>query len=262
MARSRTHPPLENPRAELELLARDLDLTALADHLSVILEKAEHDAISYTEFATSLLRTEMKARLERRLERGLSRSRLGMVEDLESFNFSLRPNLESRVIKELCTCRFVEEKRNIICLGKPGLGKTRIAKTIAKAACIAGHSVLFVTTAEMLEDLQSSLVDRTYKRAMARYIKPRLLVCDEFGYETFDPQATTFLFRIVSARYRTGSIILTANSGFKAWKHLFSSEASAVCTVDRLIDGATILRFTGEGYRMPKDFHGNPLENE
>lgn len=260
MARSKSRPPLENPRQELELLARDLDLTALADHLPEMLGQAEKLTLSYTEFTMNLLRAEMKARQERRLERGFRLSRLGIVEDLDSFDFSLRPNLEPRVIKELCTCQFVEEKRNIICLGKPGLGKTRIAKTIARAACVAGHSALFVNTASMLEDLQASLVDGSYNRTLKRYTKPAVLICDEFAYESFDTSATKFLFRLVSARYKTGSIIITANTGFKSWKNLFPSEAAAVATVDRLIDAATILRFTGEGYRTPKEIHGDAIE--
>jgi|GEM_PF-6057975 len=98
MARSKTRPSLENPRQELELLARDLDLTAFADHLPEMLGRAEQMSLSYTDFAMNLLQAEMKARQERRLERGFKRSRLGMVEDLDTFNFSFRPNLEPRVI--------------------------------------------------------------------------------------------------------------------------------------------------------------------
>ena len=256
MARSNTRQPLKDPRQELELLARDLDLTALADNLGEMLGRAEQETLSYTDFALNLFQKEMAARQGRRLERGLKRSRLGTVEGLDGFDFSIRPNLEPRIIKELCTCRFIEEKRNVLCLGKPGLGKTRIAKTIARAACLAGHSVLFVNTAEMLEEIQASLIDGTYNRTMRRFTKPSLICCDEFAYEPFDSKANKFLFRFVSARYRTGSIILTANTGFSNWKNLFPSESAAVSTVDRLVDSATFLRFTGKSKRNPRDTYG------
>jgi len=260
MARSTRRPPVTDPRAELAQLARDLDLTALADALPELLGRAERETLSYTDCALALLRAEMTARQTRRLDRSLHRSHLGTVEGLDGFDFSLRPQLEARIVKELCTCRFVEERRNVLCLGKPGLGKTRIAKTITHAACLAGHATLCVNTAEMLEDLHAAHADGTFKRALRRYVKPAVLLCDEFGYEPFDARATTYLFRLVAARYGQGSIVLTANTGFQHWKALFPSETQAVATVDRLVDRATILRFTGKTKRGPNDVHGAPLD--
>ena len=247
---------------QLQALACNLNLTAMAEGLPLILTQAEQQAVAYSEFAERLLQTEVNARLERKITRILKRAKLGTVEDLDTFDFLIRPKLEARVIKELCTCQFVAEKRNILCLGRPGLGKTRIAKSIGRAACLAGYSVLFVNTAVMLDDISASFADGTYHRAMRRYTKPSLIICDEFGYEGFDPKATKYLFRLVSARHRQGSIILTANTGFNRWKSLFPSEAAAVSTVDRLVDRATILRFTGQGCRIPKDIHGDNLEDD
>ena len=114
----------------------------------------------------------------------------------------------------------------------------------------------------MIEELNASQADGTYKRAFKRYVKPALLLLDEFGYQPFSTDATNYLFRIVSARHRQGSIILTANTGFSKWKTLFPSEATAVATVDRLVDRATILRFTGKSFRQPRDIVGAPLEND
>jgi hypothetical protein len=57
-----------------------------------------------------------------------------------------------------------------------------------------------------------------------------------------------------------GTIVLTANTGFSRWKALFPSEAVAVATVDRLVDGASILRFTGKSFRTPREIVGAPLD--
>lgn len=254
--------PESHPLLFLQDMARSLNLTVLAETLPDALASAQRQEIAYSDLLNKLLRAEINARQERKVTRILKRAKLGTVEELKTFDFSIRPKLESRIIKELCTCQFVTEKRNILCLGRPGLGKTRIAKTIGSAACLAGFSVLFVNTAAMLENLGGSLTDGSYPRTLHHYTKPQLLICDEFGYENFDPKATKHLFRLVSARYRQGSIILTANTGFKHWKTLFSSEAAAVSTVDRLVDRATILRFTGQGCRNPKEAFGANLEDD
>lgn len=261
MARNARRPPAPDPIDELRQLAIDLDLTTLAEALPEILTRAERDHLSFTDFGLAMLRAEILARKNRRLERSLRRSHLGDVEGLDGFDWALRQQLEPRIVKELLNCRYVEEKRNVICLGKPGLGKTRIAKAIVQAACLAGYSVLFVITAEMIEDLHASHADGTFKRALRRYVKPQVLLLDEFGYEPFDTKAINYLWRVVSARHTQAATVVTSNTGFSHWKHLFPSENSAVATTDRLVDRATILRFTGKTKREPRDVHGAPLED-
>ncbi len=262
MARNTRRTPAPNPTDELIQLAIDLDLTTLAHTLPALLEHAENDSPSFTDFGLKMFRAEITARKTRRLERSLKRSRIGVVEGLEGFDFSARPKLDARVVKELLGCRFVAEHRNILCLGRAGLGKTRVAKAIAHAACLADYSVLCVLAADMIEELHASHADETFKRAFRRYVKPDILLVDEFGYEPFTSEATNYLFRLVSARHRQGSIVLTANTGFSKWKSLFPSEATAVATVDRLVDSATILRFTGKSFRQPRNIVGAPLEDD
>jgi len=194
MARNARRPPEKEPKDELRQLALDLDLTALADGLDEHLARAEKESLSYTDFAVVLLGGERQARVTRRRERSLKRSHLGPIEGLDGFDFAARPQLEPRVIKELMNCRFVEEHRNIICVGRPGLGKTRIAKALGHAACLKGYSVLFTTTASMLEDLHASLADGSFKRKPG----PQLPVT------RLHPPATSSLTGVVHQRPANG----------------------------------------------------------
>ncbi len=241
--------------ADLERLAQSLNLTSLTrDHLKSLLDQSEQQGISYSDFATRLLEAEIRTRRDRKLTRILKRSHLDReLDTLDSFDFTKRPKLRAASVRELLDCRWITEARNIICVGRPGLGKTRILKALGRGACEKGFDALYVVTAKMLEDLQASLADGTYRRVLRRYERPSVLLCDEFGYEPFDARATNFLFRLISARHRKAPTVLATNTGFSSWRSIFPSEAQAVATVDRLIDNASILNFTGKSWRAPKD---------
>ncbi|MCK6461702.1 MAG: IS21-like element helper ATPase IstB, partial [Planctomycetes bacterium] len=233
------------PEEEILALADSLDLTALKATYRAVLGEAEKEECSFTEFVLRLLRAERAARDARREERTRGRSQLGPEIGLDHFDFSARPGLDARVVRELLLCRFVLERRPLILVGPSGTGKTHVCRAIGHAAIKRGHSVLYTTAAAAVEDLGSSLVDGSYKRTLRRYAKPEVLIMDEFGVIGFDGKASKHLFRLVSERYQKGSTIVAANSGFKKWKNFFPSEAEAVATVDRLVDQATILRFSG-----------------
>ena len=147
----------------------------------------------------------------------------------------------------------LDARRRIWLDETPGVGNLRVPGTTSRVC---------VLTVDMLEDLHSSAADRSFARALRRYVKPQVLLLDEFGHAgPFDAIATHYLFRVISARHQQGAIVITANTGFSKWKSLFPSEETAVATVDRLVDRATILRFTGKSLRDPLLITGAPLED-
>lgn len=249
--------------AELARLAEELDLTTLAGAWTDLLASAVAESPSFSDFARALLRVEVDARGKRQHERAMRRSRLGACPSLEHFDFSLRPQLRASVVRELCSCRWVAERRGLILVGPQGTGKTTIGRILGAAAVDQAYSVLYVAhTSDLLAELRGARVDGTARRVFRRYEKPDVLILDEFGYQEIDATATNDLFRLVSARHRRKSTVVVSNTGFANWHRFFPSRAQAVATVDRLVDDATILRFSGRSVRKPRDVHGAKLEDE
>ena len=252
-----------DPLEELRALLLELNLTTVANRLSELLAQAEGTHPAYSDFLLQLLQAEREARWERRIRRRLRWSKLGAEISLGAFDWAARPQLSPQVVKELLTCRFIKEHRNVILVGRPSLGKTSVARALGHAACRRGLSVYSGTLADVLETLHASRADGTYRKAFRRVTQPDLLLLDDCGFDTaIGREAANELFRLVCARHRQRSTIVVTNLPFRQWGEFLPSPAQAVAIVDRLVDQATILRFSGKPWRQPRDISGAPLDGE
>lgn len=259
MAR-RADPP--DPLAPVRTLLERLNLTTAARRLGELLAQAEAAHPAYSEFLRQILEAEDGARWERKLQRRRRWSKLGPPVTLEGFDWAARPQLAPQVIKELLTCRFVDEHRNVILVGRPSTGKTTVAKALGHAACARALSVYYAPMAEVLEALHAARADGTYRKVFRRVTGPDLVILDDAGFADLGREAAHELFRVVCARHRQRSMIVVTNLPFKQWGEFLPSPAQAVAIADRLVDDATILRFTGQPYRQPRDVYGAPLDGE
>jgi DNA replication protein DnaC len=234
----------------------------LAREVEAILAKAVAEGLSYSEFLRQALEVERTARSERSLERRVRQSRLGPAVSLDAFNFAARPQLSAAAVRELATCRFVDEHRNVLIVGPPSTGKTTVAKALGHAACLRGHSVYYATMADMLGDLHASKADGTYRKAFQRVTQPSLLILDNAGFTQLAGEPAAELFRVVCARYQRVSSIVISPLPFRQWGEFLASTALALAIAERLVDNATILRLSGKSFRGPRDVLGAPLDGE
>jgi DNA replication protein DnaC len=104
--------------------------------------------------------------------------------------------------------------------------------------------------------------DGTYRKVFRRVTGPDLLLLDEAGFSNLGRDAANELFRVACARHRQRSTVVVSNLPFKQWAEFLPSPAQAVAIADRLVDDATMLRFTGKPYRQPGGIYGAPLDGE
>ena len=211
---------------------------------------AHWDEIAGAAWLEPLIDWEEQERARRGLERRLANARIGRFKPLADFDWHWPAQCDRHGIEELMRLAFLQEAANAILVGPNGVGKSTIARNIAHQAVLEGHTVLFTTAAQMLNELAAQDGDRALRRRLALYARPRLLVIDEIGYLSYSNRHADLLFEVVSRRYEEKSLLITTNRPFAEWNEVFPNAACVVSLVDRLVHHAEIIPIEGESYRL------------
>lgn len=240
------------PGGDLAFYIKRLRIPRVGEHLAKVSQQAAEDGWSYEEFLTALLEIEVFARDQSALERRIKKARFpSRSKTLENFDFTFQTSVRKQVLLHLASLRFVELGHNVIFLGPPGTGKTHLSIALGLKACQAGHSVLFLSAVEMVTQLLEAEEQGTLRKAIARLLKPDLLIVDEVGYIPFGRPAANLFFQVVSGRYTRGSMILTSNRAFSGWGEIFGGDVVvAAAMIDRLVHHAEIISLKGSSYRL------------
>jgi DNA replication protein DnaC len=235
---------------QLEGQLKQFRLSGMSKTLGARLKQAQEGNLSYTEFLGLLLEDEVTTRADNMRQRLYRNAKLPFEKGLEDFDFTFQPSINKREMFELATCQFLEAKKNILFIGQTGTGKTHLSVAIALSALGQGKTVLFTTVWDMINKLQQSRADLSYQKKIQTYLKPDLLILDEFGYRSIAEKTVEDFFEIISKRYEKGSLILTTNRELKEWDKVFIDKTLTSAIVDRLLHHSRIVEIKGESYRF------------
>jgi hypothetical protein len=197
-----------------------IGLLALSECIEDFLARAAKGRLSPRQILEEIVRLEMTEGARRSLERRLVRSRIGRFKPITDFDWSWPKKIERDVVE------------------------------LAYQAAVAGYSVLFVTAAELLDDLRTEVAQSTFRRKLTKYASPRLLVIDEVGYLSYDHHAADLLYKVIDRRYERNPVVLTTNLAFRDWNTVFPNATSIATLLDKLTHHADVILIEGHSYRV------------
>jgi DNA replication protein DnaC len=234
---------------QLSPYLKQLRLSGILETLESRNRQAVDAQWSYIEFLARLLEDEVERRGQKQLALRLRRATVNSTKTLEDFDFAFNPGIKRQQVLHLASCTYIRQKQNVLICGPSGVGKSHLAQALAHEACRQGFDVLFVNTHKMLQHLHGGRADGSWERRQQIYLRPDLLILDDFGLKPLTPPAPEDLYDIINERYEKGSIMLTSNRAPAEWPDLFGNPLLASAGLDRLAHHAELLIITGQSFR-------------
>jgi DNA replication protein DnaC len=240
-----------------EPLLRDfasLRIPLRPEHLDAALTRAEREGLSHLQFVQLLIGEQANQRRERSIAHRIREARFRDPVTLAGFDWNFNATAIDRTqIEALATADFLRRQQNLVLVGQSGVGKSHLIQAVGQAACVLGHRVRYTTSAGLLEDLTAALADQTLPRRLRYYAGFDLVILDEFGFDRIERtearQAASLLYKLIDARSQQRSTALVTNIDFEAWGEYLGDPPLAMAFLDRIVDGAIILKINGQSYR-------------
>ena len=236
---------------EIERALHALRLSGIAATLSTRILQAQSTQEPFLDTFAAMLQDELDRRRSRLTERRFKQSRLDERLTLADFDWRFNPKLPRQACFELHTLKFVGEGANALIIGKPGTGKSHIAKAVAYQATLQGHTVRYVEADT--EFARFALASTAEQAALLRaYVEPDLLVLDDlFLARRIADASAELLQTVVHQRYKhRRSVIVTSNRVVQDWGKYLGDATMATTILDRLMHRAAMLEFEGKSYRL------------
>jgi DNA replication protein DnaC len=246
----------ELPKRILEY-CQTLGLPLDRDELDGVLHRAETEHLSHLELVECLLSGPAQRRRERSTELRIQKAKFREPATLEAFDWTFNAQYIDRVqMEELATGDFIRRRENLVFVGQSGLGKSHLIQAIGRRCCAVGYRVRYITSADLLRQLGTSLADGTMPKLLRCFTGFELLIIDELGLDKLEreeyPLAPSLLHKVIDSRTRKRSTALVTNIDFEAWGQYLGDPPVAMALLDRLVDGAIIHKFQGKSYRASR----------
>ncbi|WP_043736045.1 MULTISPECIES: IS21-like element helper ATPase IstB [Nocardia] len=237
----------------LEQALRTLKLSGMLQTLESRLAQARAGDLGHIEFLQVLCHDEIARRESQSIARRIRRAQFEQQVTLEQFDFAASPKLPAAQIRDLGALRWLGVGESVVLFGPVGVGKTHVAQGLGHLAIRQGAEVRFTKTSRLLATLAGGHADRTWDKRLREFVRPAVLILDDFGMRELTAPQADDLYELISERTAAGgSMVLTSNRSPVDWYPLFPNPVVAESLLDRLINTSHQVFMNGPSYRPNK----------
>ena len=237
---------------ELTKQLQQLKLSGMLSSLHERNQEAIANQMTYLEFLQRLAHDEELMREQRSYERRLKKAEFKGSKTLENFDFSFNPEINQAMIRDLATCRFIQECHPVLIMGPCGTGKSHLAQALGRCALQQGYAVVCTSTQRISDELRTAKAINRYTTKLNAWAKIPLLIIDDFGLKPLKNPQDEDIHALIAERAETAATIFTSNLDLPEWKEAFSNRLLGTATIDRLRHHAYQVVLTGKSYRSSK----------
>jgi len=234
---------------DLVSLLKTLRLGKLIPALPERLRQARERKMDPADVLELVLSDEVQRRDRQRISNRAAKAGLSPTMVFDEWDKAAKVTYDTRLLDELRTLKFIDERQHVLLMGPVGVGKTMLAQALGHLAVRRSGKVEYFAADRLFKRLKACRLDDTHADEMRRLVGLDLLIIDDLALRALDAMETNDLYELVTERHRRGSMVITSNRSPDEWLALMADPMLAQALVDRFSNNAWDLVVEGESYR-------------